>query len=269
MALPEQRNLDLGPITIAYREKGTGTPLVFIHGMGGNSAAWEGQYDAFADRYRVIGWDGPGYGDSGEFADDRPVVADYVDALAQLFDALGIEAAHLAGHSLGGVIVSAFNKRHGDRVLSLALIQAVTGYGREDTARRAERNRERKAELDGMSATDFARHRAERALAPGASAELIEHAATVSYAIRPRGYLQAWHALTAADIFAELDGIDKRVLFVAGEHDRVAGGGDWRAIAAAIPDVRYEIVPAVGHVPHFEAPDVLNRLLGEFLIAEM
>ena len=112
MALPEQRNLDLGPITIAYREKGTGTPLVFIHGMGGTSAAWEGQYDAFADRYRVIGWDGPGYGDSGEFADDRPVVADYVDALAQLFDTLGIEAAHLAGHSLGGVIVSAFNKRH-------------------------------------------------------------------------------------------------------------------------------------------------------------
>ncbi len=92
MALPERKNLDLGPITIAYREKGTATPLVFIHGMGGNSAAWEGQYSAFADRYRVIGWDGPGYGDSGEFADDRPVVADYVDALARLFDTLEIEA---------------------------------------------------------------------------------------------------------------------------------------------------------------------------------
>lgn len=269
MALPEQRNLDLGAITLAYREKGTGIPLVFIHGMGGNSAAWQGQYDAFAESYRVIGWDGPGYGDSGEFADDRPVVADYVDALARLFDALGIEAAHLAGHSLGGVIVSAFDKRHGDRVLDLALIQAVTGYGREDAARRAERNRERKAELDSMSAAEFAHHRAERALAPGASAALIEHAATVSYAIRSRGYLQAWHALTAADIFAELDGIDKRVLFVAGEHDRIAGGGDCRAIAAAIPDARYEVVAGVGHVPHFEAPDVLNRLLGEFLIAEM
>lgn len=33
--MPEQRNLDLGPITIAYRETGTRTPLVFIHDMGG------------------------------------------------------------------------------------------------------------------------------------------------------------------------------------------------------------------------------------------
>jgi len=107
MALPEQKNLNLDPISIAYREKGSGTPLVFIHGMGGNSAAWKGQYSAFADGYRVIGWDSPGYGDSGEFTDDRPVVADYVDALARLFDGLGIEAAHLAGHSLGGIIVCA------------------------------------------------------------------------------------------------------------------------------------------------------------------
>ena len=44
MALPEQKNLNLDPISIAYREKGSGTPLVFIHGMGRNSAAWKGQY---------------------------------------------------------------------------------------------------------------------------------------------------------------------------------------------------------------------------------
>lgn len=267
MALPELQHADLGEVSIAYREAGSGTPLVFIHGMGGNSAAWEAQYTAFADRYRVIGWDGPGYGDSGEFADDRPVVADYVDVIARLFDALGVETAHLAGHSLGGVIVSAFNRRHGDRVRDLALIQAVTGYGREDADKRAERNRERKAELDGMPAAEFARQRAERALAPGASADLVEHAATVSYAIRPRGYLQAWHALTAADIFAELDGIDKPVLFVAGEHDRVAGEADCRAIADAIPGAEFHIIPGAGHVPHFEAPDVLNGHLDEFLMA--
>ncbi len=118
-----------------------------------------------------------------------------------------------------------------------------------------------------MPAAEFARHRAERALAPGASADLVEHAATVSYAIRPRGYLQAWHALTAADIFAELDGIDKPVLFVAGEHDRVAGEADCRAIADAIPGAEFHIIPGAGHVPHFEAPDVLNGHLNEFLMA--
>ncbi len=269
MTLPERKNADLGSISIAYREKGSGTALVFIHGMGGNSAAWEAQYEAFSGRFRVIGWDGPGYGESGEFAGDHPVVGDYVDTLVRLFDTLEIEAAHLAGHSLGGIIVSAFNRRHGDRVRDLALIQAVTGYGREDAQRRATRNHERKTELDGMSAAEFARHRAERALAPGAAAELVEHAATVSYAIRGRGYLQAWHALTAADIFAELDGIDKPVLFVAGEHDRVAGDADCRAIAEAIPGARFEVIAGVGHVPHFEAPEALNRHLEEFLVPQM
>ena len=269
MALPELKRADLGDISIAYREAGAGAPLVLIHGMGGNSAAWENQYDAFADRYRVIGWDGPGYGQSGEFADDRPVIADFVAVMAAFLDALGVEEAHLAGHSLGGIIVSAFNRAHGDRVRDLVLIQAVTGYGREDAERRAARNHERKAELDGMSDAAFARHRAKRALAPGALEDLVEHAATVSYAIRPRGYLQAWHALTAADIFAELDGIDKPVMFVAGEYDRVAGEADCRAIADAIPGARFHVISGAGHVPHFEAPEELNRLIDAFLISQM
>jgi len=45
---------------VTYRTKGVGEPLVLIHGVGMQSAAWVPQLDFFADRYQVIALDMPG-----------------------------------------------------------------------------------------------------------------------------------------------------------------------------------------------------------------
>ncbi len=42
--------------------------LVFLHGIGGAARAWRGQLDYFADSYRTIAWDMPGYGGSAPLA---------------------------------------------------------------------------------------------------------------------------------------------------------------------------------------------------------
>ena len=78
MALPETRMVDVGTGAISYRDRGSGPVLLFIHGLGGGSQNWEARFETFSDRYRVIGWAGPGYGDSTPISAETPRVADYV-----------------------------------------------------------------------------------------------------------------------------------------------------------------------------------------------
>ena len=62
---------------IAYRDEGRGPALVFLHGLGGNSASWEPQFEAFADRYRLVAWDMPGFGSSDLLAASEASTRDY------------------------------------------------------------------------------------------------------------------------------------------------------------------------------------------------
>ena len=93
------------------------------------------------------------YGKSTDFDIDLPSVADYVMAMAGFLDVLGVEKAHLVGHSYGGIMVTAFHRAFPDRVLSLTLAQPVVGGGIEKQGGREKEIKERAAEVEklGMS----------------------------------------------------------------------------------------------------------------------
>jgi 4,5:9,10-diseco-3-hydroxy-5,9,17-trioxoandrosta-1(10),2-diene-4-oate hydrolase len=92
-------------VHLHYEEAGTGTPVVLLHGGGpGASGAsnFRPNLPVFAERFRTIVVDQPGYGKS----DKPPVTGNYftfaAGALAGLLDELGLERVHLVGNSLGG-----------------------------------------------------------------------------------------------------------------------------------------------------------------------
>ena len=79
MAAPELQTADIGDgAQISYREAGGGTPVVILHGLGGRSESWVPQYEGLSDRYRIIGWDAPGYNESSEMPQVEPLISDYV-----------------------------------------------------------------------------------------------------------------------------------------------------------------------------------------------
>src|SRR5471032_2948354 len=78
-------------------------PLVFLHGIGGAARAWRGQLDYFADSYRTIAWDMPGYGGSAPLANVS--IASLADALVDFLHATGAVRPVIVGHSIGGMIV--------------------------------------------------------------------------------------------------------------------------------------------------------------------
>ncbi len=98
---------DLSPVTIHYREFGSGKPLVFLHGGWGYGVyPFDRQIEAFQNEYRILIPDRSGYGQSTPVAGEMPL--DFHRRAAaetiSFLDALGIERASLWGHSDGAVI---------------------------------------------------------------------------------------------------------------------------------------------------------------------
>jgi pimeloyl-ACP methyl ester carboxylesterase len=107
-----------------YQQLGTGADLILIHGLLGNLAFW---YFSVLPRliqsFRVCVYDLRGHGQS-EMSRQGYRSSDLAEDLRGLLDHLGIERAHLAGHSYGGAVALHFGARYPERVRSLTLADA-------------------------------------------------------------------------------------------------------------------------------------------------
>ncbi|MHB0980611.1 MAG: alpha/beta fold hydrolase [Thermoleophilia bacterium] len=108
---------------IFYTDEGQGSPVVLVHGLACSHKVWEEQLP-LAEEFRLIAYDARGCGASAA----PPAGYDYPDLsgeLLGLMDLLGIERAHLVGHSRGGGVVMETALQHPERVASLFFIDTV------------------------------------------------------------------------------------------------------------------------------------------------
>jgi pimeloyl-ACP methyl ester carboxylesterase len=114
----------VSPVTIYYREFGSERPLVILHGGWGYSLyPFDRQIAALERQFRILIPDRSGYGRSSPFAGEMPLDFHW-RAAAETFaflDALGIEKAHLWGHSDGSVIAAMMGLAAPERCTSLIL----------------------------------------------------------------------------------------------------------------------------------------------------
>jgi pyruvate dehydrogenase E2 component (dihydrolipoamide acetyltransferase) len=141
---PTVNTVGIGGHTVSYATMGTGGDVVvLVHGYGGDKNSWlfvqeplatagSGDSDQSSGR-TVHALDLPGHGESSKrLAEDADL-----DSLAAVvigfLDALGIDRAHLVGHSLGGAVVTAAAAEAPERVRSLTLL-APAGFGEDADA---------------------------------------------------------------------------------------------------------------------------------------
>ena len=269
MSLPDARHTLIDGRQLAWREAGLeageGPALVFIHGMGGNSRNWETQYAQFADRYRVIGWDAPGYGESDDWPSDEPSVADFVSTIAALLDALDVGTAHMVGHSFGATLMPAVQNAHSERVTGMVMAQPVIGSGPLGVARQAEIITARENLLAELGVEAYAKQHAPCSVAATADAATVAKGIEVTSWTRPKGYLAQWRAMAGADIFAEIGDDPCPATAIAGAGDKTASQEVVQRIATAISGARFVELPDVGHMIYLEHPDRFNRALEDHL----
>jgi pimeloyl-ACP methyl ester carboxylesterase len=120
-----------GDARIRYREIGQGNPVILIHGLSRSLNDWVGVGDSLARDNRVIAIDVRGFGKSTRFSTPAQFGREMANDIVRLIDHLGIQRAHLVGHSMGASIAGYLAARYPERVRSASLI---AGPFPQDTA---------------------------------------------------------------------------------------------------------------------------------------
>jgi len=114
-----------GDYRLHYHEAGEGPALVLLHGSGPGVSGWSnfrGNFPVFAEGFRTVVFDMPGFGQSERPELDRAYPRVAADALLVLLDKLGIDRAHLLGNSMGGYVALEFAVAYPERVDRLVLM---------------------------------------------------------------------------------------------------------------------------------------------------
>jgi pimeloyl-ACP methyl ester carboxylesterase len=243
---------------VAYRRRGTGAPLLWLHGAGGIDG-WTPGLERLAETFDVIVPDHPGWG-----ASDVPPWLDNIHDLAYFYldflAALGLAGVHLAGTSIGGWIACELAVRNTARLRTLTLIAPaglrVAGLERFDVFL-ATRESMTRALFHDQTLAD-------RALALPVTPEALDAAlknrfATARVAWQPRLYdphLAKW-----------LHRIDVPALVLWGENDAVLPPALQAEFVRLIPGARAATIPNCGHMPLIERPGEAVAQIAAFIAA--
>ena len=257
------RDIDAARRRLRYLETGDGpgTPVMLIHGFGGDLNTWMFTQPALAESRRTIALDLPGHGGSAKDvgSGDPETLADALDAAV---DALGVRRAHLVGHSMGGAVAALVALRRPERAASLTLI-ASAGLGPEingpfiDAFIRASRRREAAEVLSQLVYNSASVSRA-------MIEETLRYKRLDGVEVALTAIAQAWFAdgrqhLYLADRLRQLT---IPVQLIWGRDDRIVPVGHAEALAAQVP---VHILDAAGHLPHMEKAGDVNRLIRHFI----
>jgi pimeloyl-ACP methyl ester carboxylesterase len=258
---------------------GSGSPVVFIHGLSGSWQNWLEQLPVFAREHRVIAFDLPGFGES-EMPREKITISGYGRFVEAVLDELGASSAAVVGNSMGGFIGIELAIRFPQRVERLALVSAA---GLSIEYLRNERALSVLSTLDArLSAYSGWLASRSDALArrPGARRMIFGIVAhrpdllpgpLVAEQVRGSGkpgFVPALDALTDYPIRDRLGEIACPTLIVWGSGDKLVPARDADEFARLIPNSRKVVWPETGHVAMLERPAAFNALLEAFLTEE-
>lgn len=254
--------------SLAFREEGQGSPLLFLHAFPLSSRMWEVQSASFSTTHRCLALDFAGFGGSAAAVAAGTVsrMEDLADQARALLDHAEVERAVVCGLSMGGYTALALAEAAPERLAALILA---------DTRTSADNEEGRKGRLDmaarvSKEGTGFL----PEALIPKllGSTTRAERPEVVSWVSReisaasPEGVAAAQRGMAERpDRYAVLAKLDVPILALAGEEDELTPPDEARRMAAAVSGGRLTLLPRAGHLSNLETPDAWNGAVAEFL----
>jgi 3-oxoadipate enol-lactonase len=253
-----------GDVELAFELLGDGPPLLLIQGLGYGGRGWGPTLDLLAEDFTVAAFDNRGFGASDVPAGPYSVGELAEDARAVL-DAAGFERPHVVGASLGGMVAQELALAHPERVEKLVLVSTTPGgLGAYPMPAQTV---SLMLEAPTMPPDVAVRRFVENALGDGAPEELVERIVAYRKANPPD--LGGWQSQAAAgalhDALDRVGQITAPTLVIHGTEDVVVDPRNADLLADRIPGARLELLPGSGHLPFWQEPERLARLIKEFL----
>jgi 3-oxoadipate enol-lactonase len=252
-------------VQVAYEERGTGRPLLLIHGYPLNRTMWEPQLHDLADLAHVIALDLWGFGESEPVGSAS--MATYAEQLHKLAEALGAaEPAVVCGLSMGGYVAFEYFRRYQDRVAGLILANTKAGPDSEE----GKAGRDKNAALaKEKGAAAIAEAMLPKMLSPktyASNSELVQQVKRMMESASVPGITAALLAMRdRPDSTPTLAEIKRPTLVVGGADDQLFPQSEFQNMANALADGRLEILPDAGHMSNVEQPALFNRVVRQFM----
>lgn len=246
---------------IHYDESGEGFPVVMIHGLGGGGDTFDSILPAFSG-FRIIRPELPGSGQSA-LPEQPPTIELFADAVLSLLKTLGVERAHLVGHSLGSMVCQCLAEKAPALVESLVLFGALTEP--PEAGRSGLKDRAGVARESGMAG--IADVVAKNTLSQQTHANIPSAAVFVKNSLNrqnPEGYALTCEALSVARASA-WDKINAPTLLLTGDSDPTAPPVMAEILNQNIPHAKLVILDGCGHWATIEKPEDCIKHISDFL----
>jgi non-heme chloroperoxidase len=270
---PDASRIEVNDVEIHYLEKGTGEPLILLHGGLYDLRSWEPQFEEFSKKARVISYSRRySYPNKNTLtADYRPALTDAAD-LKALLGKLGLKKVHLVGLSYGALTGLIFAIENPNMVASMTLAEPPAHQLIRDTPNGERMYQDFLNELepmkeafragdDRLAIVNFSRNmgRDFEKLPPAAAATMLQNApALKAINLSPH---PAFPGIKKED----LRKLKVPTLMIKGERADRLHSAVTDELARLIPGARSVTVPEAGHASPRENPVFFNSTVFEFL----
>lgn len=250
-------------IDCAYTVEGTGPAIFMVHGIGARRSGWNDLIKHLKHDFQCISYDLRGHGESP--VPTHPFDLDeLVDDLEALRKKLGLEKAHIIGHSLGGMIGPAYARRYPEHVLSIGLLSTAAFRTADDRAKvaavvKAMEDQGIGPVLDTLTDRWFTTRFIER------HPEVIERRKQQVIATPADIFLNVFNIYANTEMSPWLHEIRAPALVLTGELDGGCSPRLNQQIAGALPNAELVILDGLKHSILIEAPEKVLAPVKEFL----
>lgn len=269
-----ERTIEVDGSQINYVDLGdTDKPvLLYVHGLMGTWRNWIFNLLPFADRYRVIALDLPGFGLStmpdGEFSIDR-----YAWTVREFLGKLGLHGVTLVGNSMGGQIGAHFASQSPELIDRLVLVDPA-GFTTSSRLMRKIAPLSVVLNLFMLIGSRIRKLIAGSRAFSGAMTKIVLHKpGTIGSelmmlllaGIGKPGFVPAVKTIATTPVKLVTDAIKVDTVIIWGRNDALIPMSDAFRFAKAIPHAKLELMDDVGHIPMFETPERFNAVLEQHL----
>ena len=236
-------------IRLAYERRGTGAPLVLLHGYPLDHHLWNEVAPLLEDTFELILPDLRGFGGSSS-VDTFYAMEDFALDIAALLDHLEIQKAGIVGHSMGGYVALAFARVYPERVSGLGLVSSQV---LADPPDRKEARYKSAAEVADKGIASVV-----ETMTPKFTADprLQQFARQSMEQQQPAAYIGALKAMAErVDSTPLLSSLEIPVVIVHGDADALIPIDRAREVKAAVPGAHLVEVAGAGHMPMMEAKE--------------
>jgi pimeloyl-ACP methyl ester carboxylesterase len=258
------RELDVKGFRIAYRQRGSETPLILLHGGLSDSRTWKRQLDEWSRDYMVVAWDAPGCGRSSDPPENFRL-SDFADCLADIIDKLRLERPHILGLSFGGGLALEFYRRYPEIPASLILVSAYAGWAGSLPPKTVQDRLQKALQQSTLPAKQVVETWLLTLFAESVPNRVIRETGEIMEDFHPAGMRVMLQAFAEADLRDMLPDINVPTLLIYGDTDQRSPLHVAKELHANIPTSSLVIIQGVGHVVHAEAPEKFNNEVMSFL----